>query len=316
MKHLALILFLTVGLSTACDDDDMDSALKVYPGEVQHEESFSPGDSNNETITGWEDGAATGTDSGKPAGEDNGKPIFDPPGKPQLLMLTVTQGPASGGTATTLISVGFAADFREALPEVSLGQSKVTKMEALSRGILQLETPPGDAGKVVDVIVKTANESAALSSVFLYYDKAPKDYVLLTLNGKLNPPGTPTTMELKVKSFGTAKPAALLAHIKVDLLQLPLASPTTLPGDVHVPSGKEFSVNDKKNDIVSVLLLGKNRNPIKDGVVARFFYSVPPVDPWLITPLTLTAEVVDGLGKPIPFVVQSGWVGVAGGADD
>ncbi|HIN85998.1 MAG TPA: hypothetical protein EYN06_05905 [Myxococcales bacterium] len=317
MRRLIWILLLLVGVA-ACGTDKEETILTVTQGDSTTEDQVDSSDAPGL------DGKQANNDSDNPI-NDNGNTVSEdgtrdketdtPEIKTKVLAITVNQGPAAGDTSTVVITVGFAEDFRNTLPELSFGSTKVTQVEALSHGILKLKSPPGPAGEFVDVTVSQGKQSATLSNAFHYLEKAPENYVRVSINGLLEQPGTPTTMELKVESVGKVYPAALLTHIKVDLVQLPVANPAAIPGNVHLQSNKEISINAKKNDTVSVLLLGKNRDLIKDGVIAQLTYSVPPTDPWTITPLYLKSEAVDGLGNPIPVVVESGWLGVSAGTE-
>ena len=86
-----------------------------------------------------------------------------------------------------------------------------------------------------------------------------------------------------------------------------------LDGTLAASADKQLYINTKKNDTVRMLVIGKNRKAFGDGQIATLVYNLPPVAPGTVTPLTVKAQAVDGVGNPIPLVTGSGWLIVGKG---
>jgi len=313
MKGIYL-LCAVVCLSVACSDDAEPEVL-VSDGAST---DFGPGGFVADGGVATGNSSGTDQDTGEPvedgAAEDGAgvdKPDSSSPTNPRVLSLSVTAGPGEGGTATVVVTAGFATDFRDTLPEIRFGGELATNLTALSRGVVSVLTPKGPVGKTVDVKVKGEKNNGTLEDAYTYLDNYPANYVLIKIAGHMGPSGSPALLPVTLEVVGNVQPAAVLVNVKVDLLELPVAAPNPIPGDVHTQSDKEIVINPDKFDTVRMIVLGKNRNLLKSGTIAKLAYSVPPTDPWLVTPLAVTAEAVDPLGIPIKVITHSGWVGVA-----
>ncbi len=310
---------------SACGDDDEDPSLS-NPSSSLTDVQFEPdvdsgvGDTGNggtggvgTTGAGTGDGSGTGSGTGGATGDgttDGGVVIES---DPEVLALTTVFGPIEGGTETIVLTVGYATDFRVTAPEVSFGGSPANSVEAISRGVVKVVTPPNAPGGA-DVTVEVDGETASLPAGFTYEEGKPLSYVEVSVDGVVETDGVPVHLPVQVVIHGDAKPAALLIDLKIDLAQLPLAQPTALVGTVAEAAEKVLTVN-KKNDGVRLLVLGKNRKLIGDGTVVTLIYNLPPTDPWSLTPLIVTGKAVDAFGEPVEVAAKSGWLGLNEGSD-
>ncbi len=312
---LSLILGVILGLIQSCGDDEeeteagqvQDTSSSLDAGPSKDLNSTEPGTDSSEPSPS-DPGEAT--DSNEPDSGDGNVPVS--PDEAAVLALSVTSGPTAGGTTTVIICVNFAADFRDVGPTVKFGGSPATEVKALSRGILEVLSPPGVAGTQI-VSVSAAGESASLQKGFTYTDEVPESYVKLSLAGGIEPGGVQLQLPLQLEIVGGAQLAALLIDIKQDPLQLPLAAPTPVDGQVAEKANKTLDYK-MKTDGLRLLLIGKNRDSIGSGTITQLFYIVPPATPYQVTPLTVSAQAVDAFGAPIPVITTSGWVAVE--ADD
>jgi hypothetical protein len=321
MTHPAVVLScLAVLLLSGCSSDDDDASLgfgnspPVPDAEVPGLTDGDTGDTTGTGDTTTGDTGDTGTDAtGGDTGGDttgtDGTPIVS---YPEVLSLTTTSGPAAGGTTTVVLTLGFATDFRDTLPTVTFAGGNATGVEAISRGVVKVVTPANPVG-LAEVTVSVPGEEATLSAAFDYQDGALENYLLVEVEGAVEADGVPVSIPLKITRVGNVQPAALLVDLSVDLLNLPVAGPTALDGDVAANAGKELHIKEK-NDGLRLLVLGKNRNVLGDGTVVTLIYNLPPTEPWSLSPLHVSAKAVDPFGKEIPVVTQSGWLGIDEGS--
>lgn len=310
----ALPWLLVACLAWSCGDDDEAEEGVLADGEAATETDASS--DSDPGPTPEDPGGPPPADPGTPADPgppepDDGPDAFvppDPAAKAAVLATSAATGPTAGGTETVITCVGYTADFRDVTPEVQFDGSPASAVEALSRGIIKVTTPAGALGPA-NIVVSAAGESGTLADGFTYLDAFPSAHVKLTLPGAIEPGGVQVQLPLEVEMVGGAAPAALLIDVKIDALQLPLAAPTPVGGTVAADSNKTLDIQ-MKTDGFRILLIGKNRDPIKSGTITKLFYIVPPAEPYTLTPLTVTAQAVDGLGLPIEVFAESGWMAV------
>ena len=337
MSARALLLGAVLLLLAACGDDEPDPTLaqptggQTGAGETTGGETTggtgettgtgqTTGETNGGQTTGGETtgGETTGgetTGGETTGGETTGGETTGVISQPEVLQLTTAQGPTEGGTDTVVLTVGFAADFRDTLPSVTFAGAPATGVEAISRGVVKVKTPAGQAGPV-EVAVAVTGEKGILEGGFTYLtpDALPTDYVKVRMEGQINADGVPLHIPITLEVVGNAQPAAVSVRLTVDLVQLPLAAPTALEGDLHGPADKTLTINTAINGGVKALILGKNRNVLTSGTILTLIYNIPPTTPWSLTPLTIEAQAVDPKGAPIPVITESGWLGINEGS--